>query len=140
VTDNAETAQKTKQDPAKFDWVTERSSCSLPKVFLTLRQQVEADVKTRNSLRPANSPYEFSVSDEGTGFAAILQSGDAGRSVKFTLADHAIQVTDDNGDQMFEITLTFNDQGECKWNINKAEHEPWQIRRMALDDPMFRGY
>lgn len=140
MADNAEKVQKSNHDPAKFDWVTERSSCSLPKVFLTLRQQVEADVKTRNGLRPANSPYEFSVADEGTGFASILQSGDVRRSVKFTLADHAILVTDDNGDQMFEITPTFNDRGECKWNVNKVEHESWQIRRMALDDLMFRGY
>ena len=41
---------KAEKDTAKFDWVTERSSCSLPKVFKTLRLQVEEDVKTRNAL------------------------------------------------------------------------------------------
>jgi hypothetical protein len=128
------------RDPSKFDWVTERSSCSLPKVFLTLRQQVEADVKTRNGLRPANSPYEFSVADEGAGFAAVLKTDGARRTVKFSLAEHAILVTDDNGDPMFEITLTFNDRGECKWNANQEQHQPWQVRRMALEDLMFRGY
>jgi hypothetical protein len=135
VDDHAE-----KKDPSKFDWVTERSSCSLPKAFLTLRQQVEADVKTRNGLRPANSPYEFSVADDGAGFAAVLKTDGARRSVKFSLAEHAIVVTDDNGDPMFEITLTFNDRGECKWHANKEEHQPWQLRRMALEDLMFRGY
>jgi hypothetical protein len=140
VADNAEKAPEADKDPSKFDWVTERSRCSLPKVFLTLRQQIEADVKARNGLRPANSPYEFSVADEGTGFAAVLKADGARRSVKFSLAEHAILVTDDNGDQRFEITLTFNDRGECKWSANKEEHESWQVRRMALEDLMFRGY
>jgi hypothetical protein len=51
---------QTEKDKSKFDWVLERSSCSLPKVFQTLRSQVEEDVKTRNGLRLANSPYQFS--------------------------------------------------------------------------------
>ena len=46
-----------KKDNEKFNWVTERSACSLPKVFNTLRSQVEEDVKTRNAQRPKNSPY-----------------------------------------------------------------------------------
>ena len=132
--------EKVEKHAPKFDWVTERSSCSLPKVFRDLRLQVEADVKTRNDLRPANSPYDFSVKENGDDFAVLLKTTDAHKSVTFRLAEHAILVCDDKGDQMFEITLTFNDQGKCRLHVNKEERELWQVRRMALEDILFQGY
>ena len=49
--------EEMEKDTSKFDWVTERSSCALPKVFKALRLQVDEDLKTRNALRPNNSPY-----------------------------------------------------------------------------------
>jgi hypothetical protein len=131
--------QAEKKDPSKFDWVTERSSCSLPKIFLTLRQQVEADVKVRNGLRPANSPYEFSVADKGCDFMVVLTAKDSSASVTFSLAEKAIVVLNNEGEKMFEITLTFTDKGECKLIVNNEERESWRVRRMALEDLMFRG-
>ena len=79
-----------KKDRPKFDWVTQRSQCSLPKIFKTLRQEVEQDVKTRNGLRPANSPYEFSVTENGTDFSVVLKLNDVRTSMTFSLAEHAI--------------------------------------------------
>jgi hypothetical protein len=131
---------KVKKDMSKFDWVTERSSCSLPKVFKALRLQVGEDVKTRNALRPNNSPYQFSVTDTGSDFTVLLEAKDVHRSVIFSLAEHAILVRDNKGNQMFEVTLTFNDEGECKLNVNKEERDFWQVRRMALEDLLFRDY
>ncbi len=58
----------------------------------------------------------------------------------FSLAEHAILVRDYKGAQMFEMTLTFNDKGECKLYVNEEERELWQVRRMALEDLLFRGY
>jgi hypothetical protein len=138
--DTVQTDDKSDKDKSKFDWVTKRSSCSLPKIFKTLLLQVEEDVKTRNALRPNNSPYEFSVAEKGADFTVLLKTKDAHRSITFTLAEHAILVRDDKGDLMFEVTLTFNDEGECKLNVNKEDLEVWQVRRMALEDLMFRGY
>jgi hypothetical protein len=37
------------------------------------------------------------------------------------------------------VTLTFNYKGECKLNVNEKERELWQVRRMALEDLMFRA-
>jgi hypothetical protein len=65
---NDKVNDKAANGKTKFDWVTERSSCSLPKVFNTLRLEVAEDVKTRNALRPNNSPYEFSIAEKGRGF------------------------------------------------------------------------
>jgi len=133
---------------AKFDWVTERSSCSLPKVFAALRVQIEADVKTRNDLRPGNSPYEFSVKEDAGEFAVLLKAQQLQQSVVFKLADHAILVrTDESNDEsnndqsnpMFEVTAAFSDQGECNLKVNGEDRDFWQVRRMALEDLMFRG-
>jgi hypothetical protein len=124
----------------KFDWVTQRSLCSFPNVFKELRLQVEEDVKTRNALRPNNSPYAFSVTENGDDFAVLLEAKELRRSVKFSLAEHAIEVRDDIGDKMFEVTLTFNDEGQCRLHVGENELDLWQVRRMALEELLFRGY
>jgi predicted acylesterase/phospholipase RssA len=136
-----EKADKEKGDKGKpkFDWVTERSSCSLPKVFAELRAQVEQDVKTRNGLRPNNSPYEFSVAVKGEDFTVIVTAKDLQRSVTFNLAEHAIVVRGDKGEEeMFHVTVTFSDDGKCKLYVNEQERDFWQVRRMALEALMFQ--
>jgi hypothetical protein len=130
---------KTEKNMPKFDWVTERSSCSLPKVFKELRLEVEEDIRTRNSLRPDNSPYVFSVREDIANFTVFLEGEDLHRSVIFSLVEHAIVVRDDNGNQMFEVTARFDDEGKCRLGVNGEEREIWQVRRMALEALFFRG-
>ena len=127
------------KDQPKFDWVTARSSCSLPNVFKTLRLQVEEDAKTRNALRPNNSPYEFSVKENDGGFTVLLAAKEVRRSVAFSLSEHAIAVRDGVGSPMFEVTVAFDDDGKCRLSINGEEREFWQVRRMALEELLFRG-
>ena len=131
---------KVEKDAPKFDWVTARSLCSLPKVFKELRSQVEEDVKTRNALRPNNSPYKFSLVENGGGFTVLLEAKDVRKSVIFSLTEHAISVRDDKGKPMFDVTLTFNDDGDCKLHVNEQELDFWQVRRMALEELLFRDY
>jgi hypothetical protein len=131
---------KTGKNAPKFDWVTERSSCSLPKVFKTLRLQVEEDIKSRNALRPSNSPYEFSIAENAGDFTVTLQAKDVRQSVIFSLTEHTISVRDDKSNPMFEVTLTFTDEGKCRLNVNNQPRELWQVRRMALEELFFRGY
>lgn len=122
-----------------FDWVTQRSLCSLPKVFNTLRLQIEQDVKTRNALRPELAPYEFSIVESGDDFKVVLEAKGARWTVVFSLLEHAILVRDDQGEALFDVTLSFNDAGECKLNARQQQWEYWQIRRMALEELMFRS-
>ena len=136
-TNNDNTAQNRKP---KFDWVTQRFACTLPAIFKELRSQVEQDVKSRDSLRPNNAPYEFSVSDVDAGFRVVLKAKELEMAVTFILAEHAISVRDDKGVEMFQVTLTFNDRGECKLKVNGEERDFWQVRRMALEELMFRSY
>jgi len=49
-------------------------------------------------------------------------------------------VRDDKGIEMFAVTLNFSDDGECELNVDGERREFWQVRRMALEDLMFRGY
>ena len=127
-------------DKVEKDWVTARSLCSLPNVFKQLRLQVEEDVKTRNALRPDNSPYEFKVTEDGDEFTVLLEAGEVRRSVIFSLAEHAILVRDSRGKTMFDVTLIFSEEGECKLNVQEKERELWQVRRMALEELLFRSY
>jgi hypothetical protein len=128
------------KDKSKFSWVTERSSCSLPKVFQALRLQIDEDVKTRNGLRPKNSPYEFSVEESGSDFSVVFASKDVRRLVTFSLAEHGILVRGHKGDQMFEVRLTFTDDGQCQMIVNEKHLESWQVRRMALEELLFVGH
>jgi hypothetical protein len=130
-------AKGQENDKSKFDWVSERSACTLPKVFAALRQQVEEDVETRNGLRPNYAPYEFSLAEDIDEFKVLLKGEDVQRSITFKLAEQAISVRDDKGNPMFQVTLTFNDKGECKLHANEQEREFWQVRRMALEDLLF---
>jgi hypothetical protein len=129
-----------KNEKNRFDWVTRRSSCSLPSVFKELRAEVEQDVSTRNGLRPNYAPYEFSVADQDGSFSVYLKSKELQMSVTFVLGEHAIQVRDDKGIPIFDVTLSFNELGECRLKVDGAEREYWQVRRMALEDLMFHGY
>jgi hypothetical protein len=36
--------------------------------------------------------------------------------------------------------LSFSDGGKCKLYVNEEERELWQVRRMSLEDLMFKGY
>jgi hypothetical protein len=140
VQDKSQDTPKNKQNetPA-FDWITARSSCSLPKVFSTLRSQIEQDVKTRNSLRPNYAPYEFSVTEDTSEITVRLTAEELEQSVTFSLAEHAILVLYDQGSRILEVTLIFDDSGKCRLKINGEEREFWQVRRMALEDLMFHG-
>jgi len=140
MNDDALKVDETKKDKSKFNWVSERSSCSVPKVFQTLRLQVEEDVKTRNALRPKNSPYEFSVEEARSDFSVIFVSKDVRKSVTFSLAEHGILVRGDKGEQMFEVRLTFTDDGQCQLIVNEKHLESWQVRRMALEELLFQGH
>lgn len=139
ATATAQANDKAAKDQSKSDWVTQRFACSLPAVFKNLRLQVEEDVKARNGLRPENAPYEFSVTDKNGEFVVSVRSGDNSKAVTFRLAQHSILVGDDTGNPMFEITLSFSDQGHCQLIVNKQILEDWQVRRLALEDLLFAG-
>jgi hypothetical protein len=79
------------------------------------------------------------VSEHGDDFSVLLKATDVQRSVIFTLAEHAILVRDGIGSPMFDVTLTFDDAGKCQLSVNGEQRDSWQVRRMALEELLFRG-
>ena len=82
---------------------------------------IRDSVKTRNSLRPNPPAYEFLVTNDTGEFAVLLKAKELQKSVAFSLAENAILVRDDQGKPMFEVTLTFDDSGKCRLNVNAQE-------------------
>jgi hypothetical protein len=78
--------------------------------------------------------------ENGGGFTVLLEAKDVRKSVIFSLTEHAISVQDDKGNPMFDVTLTFNNEGECRLTVNGDERDFWQVRRMALEELLFRDY
>ena len=125
-------------DQSNFAWVAARAACTLPTVYASLRTDVDQDISTRNAIRPKNAAYEFLIEEKANQFSVVLAAKDFSRSVTFQLEDHAILVLDHSGNQMFEVTLNFNDMGKCRMKAKEENREPWQVRRMALEDLLFR--
>ena len=126
------------KEKPKFDWVAARSACTLPKMYNRLLAEMKEDVRERNAQRPESAPYEFLVLEKEDGFSVVLQAKDFRRSVAFRYEDHAITVLDPSGNQMFDITLLFTDDGKCRLKAKEENRETWQVRRMALEDLLFR--
>jgi hypothetical protein len=131
-------AEKIEADRSRFDWVTERSNCTLPKIFNSLRIQVEQDVKTRNAMRPDLAPYEFVMEEDVNEFKVSLEANGRVKAVKFRIDDHLITVLDQDDSQLFDVTLIFTEDGKCRIKARDESCELWQVRRMALEDLMFR--
>ena len=70
----------------------------------------------------------------------LFVATDVRRSVTFSLAEHGILVRGDKGDEMFEVSLIFTDDGECQLIVNEKHLESWQVRRMALEALLFQGH
>jgi len=123
----------------KLDWVTERSNCSLAKVFETLKIQIQEDVDTRNKVMRSdgNTTTRFSTTSEASVFSVFTDSTKTVKSVSFRLSSDMILVCDGNNKEMFKAYLTLNDSGECRFKINNQEREFWQMRMAALENLLF---
>ena len=125
-------AENVEKEKTELDWVTGRYECSLPNIFRQLRKTVKADVATRNSLRPVQPTYEFSVLEEANNFTVVLEGNGVHKSIGFNLAEHAIVVKDDTGFQMFEVSVRFNEKGECKLIASDENRELWRFAGWRL--------
>jgi hypothetical protein len=118
------------------------SSCSLGIVFEQLRKDVEADVKVRQTIRPSMSHYGFNFLPASTkSFSVLMEGNRIHLTVDFTLNEGVIHVRGlgYDGAPNFDMTLTLNDEGECRAKINGQEKEFWQVRKMALETLFFES-
>lgn len=125
---------------ANLDWVKARGACSLSQMFEQLKSDVHEDVTQRNSIRVDGRDhfYEWQMAESHNNFRVIREGGDTfdRRAIGFYLEQGKITVKDQQH-VMFSVTVTLNDQGECKFKIGEEEKESWQIRKKALEDVFY---
>jgi len=119
-----------------MDWVTARSVCSLNRVFQTLYEVIDSDVKTANGLRL-----------QGVGFHASFQhkkvvvtreeNDDAVRAVVFELTPVSIVVREGKSKELFSAKPRLSDTGECMLEVDGQLYQLWQISQKALEDLFF---
>ena len=61
--------------------------------------------------------YRFDTVSNSASFKVVLSSVEHHEVVTFRLGAKSISATDTNGDEMFEATLTLNDEGDCRFKI-----------------------
>ncbi len=120
-----------------FDWVTARAGCSLKQVFDNLRLGVQADVETRQKLREHHEGFgylqSFSFASKASRFSASVDYQASRGSVIFVLLADRIAVLDENNEELFNATVTLNNEKQCMLVVEKEEMEEWQFRKKALE-------
>jgi hypothetical protein len=122
-----------------FDWVTQRSECSLPKVYQKLKMEVEGNVTTRNVLRSHGEHYTFTFVSGNGRFSVITEASKVHKAVDFILSEKCIEVSSE-GSVMFQATVGINDDGECVLFVNREERKRWQVIKLALDQLFFEVF
>lgn len=131
-----------------FEWIKERSECSLPAVFELLRQQVRRDVDTRQKMRRpqelitggAGYVYSFKFLEGGSdNFTVILEGAHLNERVSFLREPHSIKATDADGEKIVEGTPRLNPDGKCVLKIGAKEHPIWYFRKWALEKLFFES-
>jgi hypothetical protein len=130
--------------PSTFDWVSERSNCSIKQMFEQMKMGIKQDVEMFNNGLKEKSHLFFEVAENAREirvFPADQFSLDP--IVVFSLNGNAIKVTrisdGENKQPVFDITIGLNDEGECMFSVGGKERESWQVRRMALEGLFFKA-
>ena len=127
------------QLPTDFSWVRERAKCSTAEIFKQLQMEAERDVKIANSVFELQGFLEFRIT-ANTAHDVFIASreGHLNHEVKFSLDAEKIHVKRD-GQSDLEITLTLNNNGQCRLKVNgeDEELEVWQVLRMSLENLFF---
>lgn len=129
-----------KEVPQVFDWVTARSQCSALALFTMLVETVDSDVKAMNALGrirvECNRITQTKVvvarlTDDGdaTG-TVILERTQTGMRARYGAPSEA---------PLFDAVPSLQDDGRCRYEIDQAPHELWQVSRRALEGLFFRG-
>src|SRR5437773_10972312 len=110
-----------KKHTPDFDWVKERSECSLGLAFAKLKAEIQADVTKRNQTLQEGALVKFDTASIDYRHIVVVREGRFHKSVTFSLTQNEIVVLDAEETMMFEATLTLNDDGECRFKIGGLE-------------------
>jgi hypothetical protein len=130
--------------PANFDWVAERSKCSVREMFeqlkLGIKQDVEAINKTIQGNQQRDSRSTFKTAESLKTIKVFFDNPfNQGWSVVFTLAGNVIRVSDGETNQpLFNVGIGLNVEGDCRFKLGEKECDSWEVRRKALEELFFR--
>jgi hypothetical protein len=126
--------------PENFNWVKERSHCSLAVIFKELEHGVREDIATLQQLYPKD-PASFDVSSSRNCFTVLLianpMTSMITNSVEFLLTREGIKVEDKDKTESLTVNLTLNHEGQCKLKVGTEELDQWQFRKMILEKLFF---
>ena len=135
--------EKVNRKPSDFDWVSVRGGCSVRQMFEELKLGITQDVAAINKHRRPMSEQVHTFKIVGDNklikvFEDDSYSDDA-PSVLFVLAGNVIKVKDgETGKVAFDISISLNDEGDCRFTVEGKEQDSWQVRRRALEGIFFR--
>jgi hypothetical protein len=128
--------------PADFDWVAARISCSIEKVFASLREQAQRNVETIKAANP-HAKFEFTSFDGGFSIAREERPLGSKRGVVFSFypgTKNEISVDSMVDKTVLTVTATrLNNLGQCLLVVNDEELEQWQLLRRDLEPLFFRS-
>ena len=120
-----------------FNWVKARHKCSVYKEFVNLKSDLESFVAEREKLLSRGSALSFSYHNEKFTLDENECSVQRGcnqkqeAKVSFTLDEEKDCIL---VNKKTEFTLTLNDDGECRYQIDgKGEFLRWQVIRRVLE-------
>jgi hypothetical protein len=120
-----------------FDWVNERAKCSLKRVFATLYEVVESDVKAANGLRIPDVSFHATMQSRKIIVSRQNDDQDTIGNVVFELAANAIEVREGADKHLFSARPSLTEDGKCKLEVDDKPFELWQVNRKALEDLFF---
>ena len=125
-----------------FDWVTARHQCSLHFEFEKLKRDLERNTKTRRDLAPVDRASEVAYKEDGNTCSVIRgplpPAIGTTWSVTFNLKEDRICVSNNFSKRPLSLTLTLNDYGECRFQIDgEGAFLRWQVIRRALESIFF---
>ena len=123
-----------------FNWVKARHECSIEFEFECLRRDIEASQDVRMRQLGEEREAEIIVKSKPDLISVQLRNGRGGIApcVVFHLERGKIVVRPLGSAAPFELTLTLNNEGECRFRIDgEGEHRRWQVLRRALEELLF---
>jgi hypothetical protein len=125
-----------------FNWVLERSKCSLSVEFAMLQKEADENVKCRNSLLGAQHRFGLECRPDGKRTFLVRRWDTTNIEddviAIFTIQRDGIVVDDGNRNHLFTLIVTLNDMGDCRFQIDgMGEFKRWQVLKRALEKVLF---
>ena len=127
-----------------FDWITAREECSLFSEFTMLENNAKESTKIRNGLSGGRPEFVFSNRLINHSFSVIRprRYETEEQTVVFHLENDHILVQSNNTEpqagEPLKLTLTLNDDGECRYRVNgKGEFRRWHVLMRSLEHIFF---